>query len=281
VEFRIRTREGYFAPRPPPVRPVIEFTAMDSNERYVEIGADDLIVLEDGVEQKIEAFQEAVAPISIILVLDASGSMMKATPAVIEAARGFVTSLRPEDALGVMIFSDQAELVHDISTERLPVLQTIAQYLPTRGTALYDAVSDALTRLKRQDGRRAVVVLTDGRDEDYAGTKPGSTRTPEDVLKLEQESGAVVFPVGIGLQVDRPILEQMAQISGGRAFFPADVTTLPEEYRAILENLRRRYNIGYTSTNSTRDGSWRKVEIRGRAESVVIHSAGGYFAPNR
>jgi VWFA-related protein len=245
------------------------------------VAAEDLAVFEDGVEQTIEAFEEASGPISILLNLDASGSMIKATPAVIEAARGFVKSLRPEDPLGVMIFSDEPQLVHDISTERLSVLQTIARYRTTRGTALYDALCDSLTRLTRQEGRRAVIVLTDGRDEDYSGKNPGSQRKLDDVLRLVRESGAAIFPVGIGLEVDRPVLEQIARVSGGHAFFPVDVLSLPDEYRRILENLRRRFNISYTSTNTARDGAWRNVQIRARSNTVEIRSVGGYFAPRQ
>lgn len=278
---KIRTRDGYFAPKPPPVRPIIEFTASDPDEQYVEVTREDLVVVEDGVEQKVEAFEEASGPVSIILALDASGSMLKATPAVIEAAHGFVKSLRAEDPLGVMLFADQAVLAHDLTTERGPTLETIGRYSAANGTALYDALIDSMQRLKQVDTRRAVVVMTDGRDEDNAGTHPGSTHTLNDVLASIRESGATVFPIGIGLNIDRGVLEQIGRASGGRASFPADVTTLPAQYRMILENLRRRYNISYTSSNLARDGKWRAVEIKTRSPKVTIRSAGGYFAPGQ
>ena len=72
----------------------------------------------------------------------------------------------------------------------------------------------------------------------------------------------------------------MADLSGGRAFFPADVKDLPGEYRRVIDDLRRRYVVGYTSTHILRDGSWRKVEIRVKsAPDATIRTSGGYFAP--
>ena len=110
-------------------------------------------------------------------------------------------------------------------------------------------MSSALTMLKRQDSRRAIVVMTDGRDENNAGTAPGSRQTLGDVLNLSKNVDAAIFPIGLGSNVDRGGLEQVAAISGGRASFPSDATLLKDEFHETIENLRRRYVIGYTSTH--------------------------------
>lgn len=277
----MQTRTGYFARRPPPIRPTIEFTLTDGEQRYFDVSMEDLVVLEDGVEQKIESFHEAVAPVSVVLALDSSGSMRSATQAVIDAARGFVGALRPRDALGVLMFANRSTLMQDLSVARAPSLEAISQYVATGGTALYDALADSFARLTQVDGRRAVVVVTDGRDENSAGTGPGSTRSFEDVLRLQRESGAVVFGVGVGANVDHVPLDTLAQVSGGQAYFPVDASALGEPYQRIVENLRRRFAVNYASTNDTRDGAWRKVEIRVRASHLLVASAGGYFAPAR
>jgi hypothetical protein len=73
----------------------------------------------------------------------------------------------------------------------------------------------------------------------------------------------------------------MGELSMGEAYFPADVTELDANYRRILENLRRRYVISYTSTNDERNGAWRKVEIKSLRDGIVVESRGGYFAPNK
>jgi VWFA-related protein len=279
--YKVRTRDGYLAPKPPPVHPELEFTITDTEQRYVDLSADDLVVVEDGVEQAIDAFHEAVAPVSIVLALDASGSMRKSAAAVIEAAHAFVDALRPEDSLAPMLFADQVVFAHDLTKDREAAFTAIDGYQATGGTALYDALSDALTRLKRVEGRRAIVVLTDGRDENNPGTAPGSVRTLDDVMTLVRETDATIFAIGLGVKVDPLPLERLARLSGGQAYFPVEVSGLRDEYRRIVENLRRRYVVSYSSTNTARDGAWRNVQIRSRSSDIVVTSRGGYVAPER
>ena len=115
--YHVAARPGYFAPKPPPVRPTIEFTATDPDGAYLSISADDLEVVEDDVVQHVETFQEASQPVSIILALDASGSMRRREADVIASARAFVSALRPEDKVGIMLFADGVTLVQDLTTE--------------------------------------------------------------------------------------------------------------------------------------------------------------------
>jgi Ca-activated chloride channel family protein len=279
-EHTVRARAGYFAPAPPPIKPQLELTIRDLDRRFVELAAEDLIVVEDGVEQTVEVFQEQLAPVSIALLLDASGSMRRDAPIVVEAANSFVNALPGKDKLAVMLFADAAEFAHDLSTLRLWSLDAIQKYQASGGTALYDALTAGLDRLRHVEGRRAVVVFTDGRDENNPGTGPGSVSTYEDVLASLKQTEALIFSIGLGPNVDRAKLEEIAALTGGEAYFPENVATLDANYRRILENLRRRYIIGYTSTNSTHDGAWRTVEIRSRRSGVVIESKGGYFAPD-
>jgi VWFA-related protein len=280
-DYKVRTRDGYMAPKPPPVHPELEFTITDADQRYVDLSAEDLMVVENGVEQKIDAFHEAVAPVSIVLALDSSGSMRRSAETVVEAARDFVDAVRPEDSLAPMLFADHPVFAHDLTKNRDATRKAIESYQAVGGTALYDAVAESIARLKRIEGRRAIVILTDGRDENNAGNGPGSEHTLADVKKLLKETEAAVFTIGLGSRVDRDALEQLATLSGGQAYFPEDVGGLREQYRRIVENLRRRYVLSYTSTDSTRDGAWREVQIRSRSTDIIVTSRGGYFAPER
>ena len=279
-DHTIRTRDGYFAPDPPPIRPSIEFTITDHERRLLEVGAEDLIVIEDGIEQNVEGFQEAADPVSIILALDSSGSMKPSAEAVMEAARTFVHSIRKEDSLAVLTFADRPVFAHDLTTTREWSLEAIDEYTPIGGTALYDTVVDSLARLRRVEGRQVLVLLTDGRDEDNPGTGPGSLHTFGEALGKLRETEAVVYPIGLGPNIDPAVMGGLAEESGGAAYFPQDVSTLAADYRRIIENLRRRYVISFTSTNSTRDGGWRDVEIRTRTPGTIVNSRGGYFAPD-
>ena len=130
------------------------------------------------------------------------------------------------------MFGDKATFAHDLSRNRDFSRKAIAEYRAAGGTALYDAMTDSLVRIRNAEGRRVVVVMTDGRDEDNAGKGPGSTHRLEDVLKLVKDSGAMIYAIGLGTNPDRAVLQQMADLSGGRAFFPADVGTSPRSTTA-------------------------------------------------
>lgn len=279
--YRVRTRAGYLAPSPPPIRPALEFTVTDAERAFVNVTADDLEVLEDGVAQKVDTFQEAVDPVAIVMAIDSSGSMKKAAEAVQRAARDFVLAVRPEDSLALITFADAPKFAHVLATNRQWSLDAIDKYTPIGGTALYDALYNSLMTLKAVPGRRAVVVLTDGKDENNPGTAPGSEHTFDEVLALVKSVGATAFPIGLGTNVERPVLERLAAESGGEASFPTDVTLLEAQYRRVIENLRRRYVLSYTSTNSNHDGAWRTVEIRSRTSGVTVATRGGYFAPDQ
>ena len=109
----------------------------------------------------------------------------------------------------------------------------------------------------------------------------GNLRTFADVAKAAHASGAMIFGIGVGQNVDRLVLSTLASESGGDAYFPEDISQLEQEYHRIVENLRRRWIIGYESTNTKRDGAWRPGTIRVKEGSAAVHSRGGYFAPEK
>ena len=279
-EHIIRARPGYYARKPPPIRPMIEFTAVDASGGYLDITREDLEIVENGAPQTLDIFQEAVQPVSVFLTLDASGSMKKKESDVVSSAREFIGALRPQDKLAVGLFADAPVFAHDLTTDRESAGTALQTYMASGGTALYDSIVEALNRLKRVDGRRVVVVMTDGRDENNPGTAPGSVNRLDDVLGLIQETGAVVFTIGLGENVDREPLERLADASGGRALFPAEVGQLRVQYARVVDDLRRRYVVGYTSSQIEHDGTWREVQIRLKGmPDAVVRSSGGYFAP--
>lgn len=138
----------------------------------------------------------------------------------------------------------------------------------------------AVSRLKQADGRHAIVVLTDGRDENNPGTAPGSRHTLADVLAEVHDVDVAVYTIGLGSKVDRNVLEQVASASGGESFFPQTVGELAEQYRRVIDHLRQRYVVSYISTNPKRDGEWRNVEVIPNDSTLTIRSRGGYVAPS-
>jgi len=277
--YRAKTRPGYFAPAPPPIRPTFEFTVRDTGRSYVDLTIDQVDILEDDVPQKIDTFQEAVDPVSMALVLDSSGSMKPSVDLVKATAADFIRAVRPEDPLALITFADKPKFAHVLSLNRDWSFEAIDNYVPLGGTALYDALWNALQHLKPERGRKAVVVLTDGRDENNPGTAPGSTHVLDEVLKLGKTVGATIFAVGLGEKVDKPVLERLAEETGGQTYFASDAEGLGAQFRKVVEDLRRRYVVSYTSTNATHDGQWRSVEIRPRMTDYQVSAPSGYFAP--
>ena len=280
-EYHVVARDGYLSPEPAPVKASVEFTVINKSSQYVEIDRDNLVVTEDGVTQKVDSFHESVAPVSVMLALDASGSMVKVSPAMMEAAHTFVSSLKPEDPLGIEIFADRAEMAHDLSPARWVSHRNIQRYVAKGGTALYDGLVDSMVRLGTVPGRRVVVVMTDGRDENAASNGPGSTRTWDDVLATARQTGATVYAIGFGTNVDVARLVELATLTGGEAYFTNDISQLPEHYQRIVDDLHRRYVLAYTSTNAERNGGWRAVGIKTSDPALKVRSPGGYFAPNQ
>lgn len=279
--LRAKTRSGYFAPEPAPIRPTIEFTVLDGNGRYADLTRADLEVFEDDAEQEVNTFQEAVDPVSIVLELDQSGSMKKAADLVRTTAAEFIHAVRPEDSLALILFSDKPYFAHVLSTNRQWSLDAIAKYTPNGGTALYDALWNALQHVKGIAARRAIVVLSDGRDENNPGTAPGSIHTLDQVMALRKDVGAAIFTVALGSNVDARALERLAVESGGQTYHAADAEGLGAQFQRVVQDLRRRYVISYSSTNRQHDGSWRRVVVRPRNPDFVVLSTNGYFAPEK
>jgi Ca-activated chloride channel family protein len=278
--YRVQARSGYQALTPPPVRASVEFTAADDEQDHVDLARDDLEVLEDGVLQKVDVFQEAVAPVTVMLALDGSGSMLRSAPVVRNTAAAFVDALQPTDPLGLVVFSDRAALVDDPRTDRRATHEAIESYAPRGGTALYDALTLAMARLRSIEGRRIILVVTDGRDENAASNGPGSEASWEEVVENAKAIDATIYAIGVGARVEESRLRQLAGLTGGEAYFTTDVGMLEAHYHRVVDELHRRYVIAYTSTNPKRDGVWRNVTLRSPSPSVHLRSRGGYYAPS-
>ena len=218
----VRTKPGYYAPKPPPVRPTLELTAVDESRRVLDVTREDLVVVEDGVAQTVEAFSEATSPVSIVLALDESGSMRRSAEGVKAAARSFVEALRKEDRLAVLRFSDKAEIAHDLTQFRSDAMKAIDEYTSHGGTALWDAVHESNGRLRTAEGRRVVVVMTDGRDENATANGPGSATKYDDLLEELRATGALVYAIGLGTNVDRERLQIAGRPHRRRGLLPRD-----------------------------------------------------------
>jgi len=264
---------------------VFNVTVTDSKGRHISgLKAGDFRILEGNRLQAIKLFSAEEAPASLGLVIDNSGSMSGRSADVSIAALQFASAGNPEDELFVTIFNEKVYLGLPPSipfTHDLAQIRAALQTRPEGMTALYDALAVGIEHLKAgTKDRKALIVLSDGADN-------ASRRRLEDVLQLAQRSSATVYTIGIydetNLDRNPRVLRKIADLTGGRAYFPSSRHDLEQVWRDIAREIRSQYTIGYHSSNPTRDGAFRKVQItanaRGRGSLRVI-ARDGYFAPD-
>jgi VWFA-related protein len=290
----------------------LPFTAMDKERRFVTtLKAEDLRVLEDGVPQQLFTFQrETDRPLAIAFLIDVSFSQDTTLPAEKAAARTFIEKVidSHKDQVAIIPFTGLAYLEQPMTRDILSVYQVLERidvavpsYLgagrpltgiptgpglpapPEEGTtAIWDAV--ALTSsnvLANTQGlrRRAIILLTDGINTTGRLSKKQAI---DQALAAE----TVVYAIGIGSAkdgLDRGVLRDVAQGTGGRAFFPDKKFDLNAAFSEIEKELRTQYLLAYSSTNKKRDGAYRKITIEVtnpelKKEKLEIRHRPGYFA---
>ena len=290
----------------------LPFTAIDKQRRFITtLRAEDVRVLEDGVPQTLFTFQqETDRPLALAFLIDVSRSQEFTLPAEKAAARAFIENVfqSSRDLVSIIPFTGLAYLEQELTRDVLGVYRVLQRveialpaYLgsgrpltgiptgpgllapPEEGTtAIWDAV--ALTSsnvLAKAPGlrRRAIILLTDGYD---TTSRLSKQKAVDSTLAAE----AVVYVIGIGNKrdgVDRGVLRDLAQRTGGRAFFPDKTPDLNAAFTEIEKELRTQYLIAYSSTNKRRDGAYRKVTIEItnpelRKQNLELRHRPGYFA---
>jgi Ca-activated chloride channel family protein len=269
----------------------LNVTVTDGATRYItDLNQEDFSVFEDGVKQDVTFFNKTNLPIALALLLDTSASMEAKLPTAQEAAIGFAKRLRPQDLAEVIDF-DSRVVVLAAFTNATGELETAIHKTSAGGsTSLYNAVYIALKDLKKvmaknteEIRRQAIVVLSDG--EDTSSLLPF-----EEVLDLAKRSETAIYAIGLrsadgpgsstkGFKEAEFVLRQFAQETGGRTYFPSQISDLPGIYSQIAEELSSQYTVGYTSRNSRRDGMWRRVVVRVNRPNATARTKLGYFAP--
>ncbi len=265
----------------------------DKSGNYVsDLTRDRFRLFESGRPQKLERFSDEWKPLRIAIVLDTSLSMEgEKLEAAQDAALSFLEALRPQDEGMVVTFSDAVRVAQELTADRAALGAAIRNANAIGGTALYDAVWRTADLLERIDGRRVIVLLSDGRDEAASGLEPGSLHTEAEALDRALRSEAMIFAIGFGRNLEREldfygkrsletILRDMAGVTGGRALFSARSAKLRRAFDGVAEDLRHQYSLAYSSDDPRYDGTWREIRltVADRPDLEVI-TRKGYFAP--
>ena len=233
----------------------------------------DFEVLENGAAQPVSVFAAGEFPLSVAVAIDRSFSMAGARLAVARsAARVFLGELRPEDEAAILAVGSEVDVVAPLSTDREAQYAALARLDSFGTTGLYDAVVRAIELTQVAKGRRALVLLSDGADR-Y------SRMTAATALEAARRADVMVYPVALGSS-SPAFFEQIAALSGGRAFHLRDARQLADTLRQVARELRFQYLLGYTPAPVPRSGTgeWRPIKVVVRRPGVSVRAREGYIA---
>ena len=245
-----------------------------SGRPYEDLRADQVTILEDGAPQEILRFQRVTdLPVHLQVMLDVSASMVDRLGTARQAALGlFQSEITPRDRAALVTFNDHPYLASDFTNDPVKLAGALAGLKAERGTALYDALVFGLYYLNGIKGQRALLLLSDGKDE-------SSRFSFEQALEYAQRSGVAIYSIGLGRQTGpaKRALSRLAAQTGGSSFFISSVGELAGVYGQILGELRSRYLITYQSTNTSGNRRFREIEVDAQAPGVSIRTLKGYY----
>ena len=263
-------------------------TVLDRRGSFVtDLTSEHFEILEDGKPQALKYFirgdqADAAPELHLGLLFDTSGSMSADIATARTAAIKFLNALPEAKDITVVDFDTEVRLAKYGQQDFPRIVERIRNRKPDGFTAMYDALGQYVNGASADPGRKVMVLFTDG----------GDTRSAlgfTDVMTLLRGSDVTVYPVGFmqnqsssNRNLQRVRLAQIAEESGGEAFFPLSMKEIEAAFERILVQVRAQYTVGYVSTNTAQDGRWRKVEIKVRRpdlKNLRIQTRKGYFGP--
>ena len=271
------------------------FSVRDRKGVYVKsLERENFQIKENGRQMEIKHFaREVDTPIVVSLLIDVSGSVSRILPIEQAAAARFLKEvMRPTDEALLGSFAAHIAIWQDL-TSSMPLLKTAlersndrivprnASEISTRGgTLLYDAISlVARTKMRKKQGRKTMVVITDGLDN-------GSLASIESSSKDAIESDTVIFAIHYedddasdnSGRKGMSALKKLAEPTGGHMFHVDKKTSLDKVFAAIQEEMRSQYAIAFTPVDPKRDGAFRKLEVKTNKPGLKVNTRDGYYA---
>ena len=252
--------------------------------------AEDFEIFEDGKKQTLRYFAPGKPSgpdgpmLHLGLMLDVSSSMDESMSFTKTAAIKFLNTLVDAVDVTVVSFDTAVRVTRYSQKEYVRLIERIRQLKAVGWTALYDAVGVYLDGAAELEGRKVMLLYTDGSDTT-------SALNLRELLDLLKAADVTVYPIGelehhsqTGRMDARRTLSLIASATGGQAFFPSSAKELDSIYDKVVAEIRAQYTVGYISSNETADGSWRDVEVKIAGKSArefKVRSRSGYYAPYR
>jgi Ca-activated chloride channel homolog len=252
---------------------MVNVAVADSDGRPVtDLKGESFQVFEDKVEQQVRYFSSEAAPVSLGIIFDISHSMEKKLSFAKDAAVKFLETGTPDDEYFLVEFSSRAKIAEGFTSD-ISRLRDKLSLVPAQGnTALYDAVYLGLAQLKKgQNPKKALLLITDGEDNH-------SRYSRSDIREFVREADAQIYVIDLG----RALVGDLAEMTGGHSY-RASVADLADTCEKIALELKSQYVIGYESTNTNKDGKFRKVRVKVTPPEgllkMSVRTRDGYYAP--
>lgn len=272
---------------------------LDRNGRYIpNLHKEDFRIYEDGLEQEVAYFAPVEKPFTVALMLDASGSTRARLAQLRAAANAFIGQLRPDDRLLVITFDGSIHVLAEPTT--VSAIRNTRLRIPevTDGTVLYDAVDFALnTRLSQIQGRKAIILFTDGVDMSSKATYKRNVRDAEEkdvLIYTVQYNTLPELPARIATiandkarervrermmkkyAVSEPYMRELAEKTGGRFYRAEGLADIQQAFSAITQELGMQYSLGYYPKDSSRRGGQRSIKVRVRQPNLIVRARDSY-----
>jgi len=265
---------------------LVPVTVLDKSEKTVNgLRSQDFTVLDEKTQQEIKYFSSEDAPLSLTVILDASGSMAPQIRSVVEAVLKLFKSSNPEDEFRVITVSSKPASVADFGASLDEVSERLGQLHPSGFTSLWDAMYLGVSDFKEaRFQKKAMVVISDGGDNH-------SRYTENEIKSILEESDTLVYAVGLfdprASRLEERMgplrLDEVTSVTGGRVFPVHSPQDLNEAIQKINRELRNQYVIGYSpSPNPELKGKWHKLKVHLNGEpmksSLHVYARKGYYA---
>jgi VWFA-related protein len=282
----ITRQDGHFTLHASAYEVRLNASVIDSAGHTVDsLSQDAFHVYEDGVPQSILGFKHEDLPVSLGILIDSSGSMYEKSAAVNEASLDLVKLSNPLDEAFLVDFSSEAYIDQDF-TNSIPKLQQGLAYIHTSGgTALYDAVVASADYLSKnaKHPKQVLLIVTDGEDNASSASLESAIRRVQDL------DGPAIYCIGLLFGDDvsrseakhaREVLQELAQQTGGQAYFPKTLKDVDGLTREVAQDIRTQYTIEYRSTKSPTLGGYRQIHVEAKEKGyhgLQVRTRAGYF----
>lgn len=253
-------------------------SVFDKGGKYLPgLRSGDFRIVENGTVQSISSFESSSAALTLALLVDTTGSMLKPLPHVKNAVADLLSQINPKDRFGLFAFNNKLQVVVPFTKDRRVALRSLFRLRATGSTALFDSLAQLAPHLARITGKKAILLFTDGEDT-------SSVLSMEDSVRTIKRVGIPVYTVSQGLALDsKLLLERLSEISeatGGVAFTIRNPEEIGEVFSAIVQDLKHLYLLGYyppATINSNRQG-WRRIQVLvPRHKNMQVRAKGGYL----